>query len=78
MTGTFNGGGELTLMVSAGTGYAAGEDFSSLRSELSECGCVFIIDFLFAIFRSGYAKCADFTAASSTSIVCHDFYLLSK
>ena len=80
MTGTFDGSGELTLMVSAGAGNAARKDLSAVRREFAESSGIFVVDLLFAVLGSCYAECADFATASSavTSIVCHGFNLHSK
>ena len=72
----FDGGGELTLMISAGTGDTTGKDLRAVRSELPETGGVLVID-LFDFVDAERANLAASTAA--VSIVCHDgVYLLVK
>ena len=46
LSSSLDSGGELSLMKSAGAGYASGEDLCSLGNELSELCNVLIIDSL--------------------------------
>ena len=61
----FDGGGELALMVSAGTGDTTGKDLRTVRSELPETGGVLVID-LFDFVDAERANLAASTAAVST------------
>ena len=44
LTCSLDSGGELSLVKSAGTGYASGEDLCSLGSELSELSNILVIN----------------------------------
>ena len=44
LSSSLDSGGELSLVKSAGAGYASGEDLSSLGDELSELSYVLVID----------------------------------
>ena len=49
LSSSLDSGGELSLVKSAGTGYASGEDLCSLGNELSELCNVLVIDSLYLI-----------------------------
>jgi hypothetical protein len=44
LTRTLDSGGQLTLMLCAGAGNAAGKDLSTLGDELAKLSCVLVID----------------------------------
>ena len=49
LSSSLDSGGELSLVKSAGTGYASGEDLCSLGNELSELCNILVIDSLYLI-----------------------------
>jgi len=76
MSGTFDGDGELTLMLSAGTGNAAGNDFRSLRQASSQFRDIFVVaDVLDFIGTESANLFTAFSAVSASfrSIKSHEY-----
>ena len=69
--GTLDGAGQLTLMLCAGAGNAAGKDLGTLRNELSQLSSILVIDFGYFI----HAECANFTSGLSVgSVILFSFH----
>ena len=76
MSGAFDGDGELTLMLSAGTGNAAGNDFRSLRQASSQFRDIFVVaDVLDFIGTESANLFTAFSAVSASfrSIKSHEY-----
>lgn len=70
MTSSLDSGGELSLMISAGSGSSARENLCSLGDVLAELSDIFIVN----VFRTVYAESANLFAGllGETCIVFHN------
>ena len=64
MTRTLNSGGQLTLMMRAGTGYTAGQNLSALRNKAAQLGDVLIVDGINLINAEAANLLASFAATT--------------
>jgi hypothetical protein len=62
-------------MVSAGAGYAAGEDFSALRHTAAEAGDIFIVHVLNAVNAELADFFTGFAVSSVVTIHSHGYHL---
>jgi hypothetical protein len=76
MSCTFDGVCNLTLMVSAGAGNAAGEDFSALCHTAAETGSIFIVHVLNAVSAELADFFTGFAVSSVVTIHSHGYHLL--
>ena len=63
MTGALDGGGQLSLVLCAGTGDPAGQNLRSFGNELAQTDGILVVDFVNAIGTEG----ADFLSSSVRS-----------
>ena len=69
MARTLDGDGQLTLMESAGTGNAAGNDLRALGNVLAQAGDVFIVNVVDTVHAEAANLLAASTGAATTAIL---------
>ena len=78
MARTLDGDGQLTLMESAGTGNAAGNDLRALGNVLAQAGDVFIVNVVDTVHAEAANLLAASTGAATTVHAEHMLYIIDE